>query len=187
LNNKIIIVTAPSGSGKTTLVKNLLSVREDLEFSISATTRKPRMGETNGKDYYFISVDQFQNHIEKGEFVEWEMVYNGKYYGTLQEELQRIWHSKKTPLIDIDVKGAMTIKSRFPEQSLTIFIKAPSLEEIRKRLIARSSETPESLSERLSKAEEEMGFSNQFDEVVLNDNLEKAMEGFEKIVSDFLD
>ena len=152
MTDKIIIITAPSGSGKTTLVKRLLQACPKLSFSISACTRNPRAGETDGKDYYFLEEATFKKYIDEDAFVEWEMVYTGKYYGTLKSELQRIWKEDKYPLVDIDVQGALAIRDRFPKQSLTIFIEAPSLEVLRERLLLRGTETPQSLDERVDKA-----------------------------------
>lgn len=184
--NKIIVITAPSGSGKTTLVKKLLASTPQLMFSISACTRTPRPGEEHGKDYYFYTPETFQNLIAQNAFVEWEMVYTGKYYGTLNDEMKRIWDANKSPLVDIDVKGALAVRNKFPQQCLTIFIKAPSIDELRKRLIARGTETPQTLEERIQKAKYELTFANQFDKTIINDNLDTAAEELYKIVTDFL-
>lgn len=174
--HKIIIITAPSGSGKTTLVKRLLASCDDLEFSISACTRNPRAGEVPGKDYYFYSEAAFQKLIAEDAFVEWEMVYPGKYYGTLKSELARIWKVGKFPLVDIDVMGALAIKDAYATSALSIFIKAPSTEALRERLIKRGTETPKTLEERVSKANFELSFAPQFHEVIINDDLEIATE-----------
>lgn len=184
--NKIIVITAPSGSGKTTLVKKLLASSPQLMFSISACTRSPRPGEEHGKDYYFYDTQTFQNLIAQNAFVEWEMVYSGKYYGTLIAEMSRIWDAGKSPLVDIDVKGALAVRDKFPGQCLTIFIKAPSIDELRNRLIARGTETPQTLEERIHKAEYELTFAYQFDKTIINDNLDIAAEELNKIVTDFL-
>ncbi|MEZ5016406.1 MAG: guanylate kinase [Flavipsychrobacter sp.] len=173
-NNKVIIITAPSGSGKTTLVKRLLAALPELSFSISACTRAPRAGEIDGKDYYFITVDKFKEHIEKEAFIEWEMVYEGKYYGTLKIEFERIWKREHYPLVDIDVVGALNVKKQYPENSLSVFIKAPSVEELRKRLEKRGTETPETLEERVGKAEKELDYAPLFDKIIVNDDLETA-------------
>jgi len=184
--NKIIVITAPSGSGKTTLVKKLLASSPQLMFSISACTRSPRPGEEHGKDYYFYDTPTFQNLIAQNAFVEWEMVYSGKYYGTLIAEMSRIWDAGKSPLVDIDVKGALAVRDKFPGQCLTIFIKAPSIDELRNRLIARGTETPQTLEERIHKAEYELTFAYQFDKIIINDSLDTAAEELNKIVTDFL-
>jgi guanylate kinase len=183
---KIIIITAPSGSGKTTLVKKLLEACPQLAFSVSACTRKPRENESHGKDYYFYTDTNFQKMIEDDAFVEWEMVYTGKYYGTLKSELNRIWNSGKFPLVDIDVHGALAIQKRHPRTSLSIFIKAPSLEELRERLINRGTETAQTLEERIDKAKFELTFANQFDKIVVNDNLDAAITELMTIVEEFI-
>lgn len=142
-NQKLIIITAPSGAGKTSITRYLLNTFPDqLDFSISAATRKPRSYEQNGKDYYFISTEEFHQHIRNDEFVEWEMVYEGKYYGTLKSELYRIWGNNKLPLLDIDVKGAIHVQQQYRENSLSIFIQPPSIEELKKRLESRGTESP---------------------------------------------
>jgi guanylate kinase len=171
---KIIIITAPSGSGKTTLVKRLLAASPELAFSVSACTRSPRTGELHGRDYYFLTEPDFKRGIDDDAFVEWEMVYTGKYYGTLKEELERIWAEGRTPLVDIDVKGALAIQERYPETSLSIFIKAPSLEVLRERLIMRGTESPQMLEERLAKAEYELMDAAEFNLIIINDDLAKA-------------
>jgi guanylate kinase len=183
--DKIIIITAPSGSGKTTLVKQLLEDCRLLEFSISACTRMPRPGEVHGKDYYFYDQDQFQQLIAEGAFIEWEMVYTGKYYGTLHSEFERIWANKRSPLVDIDVQGAMAIKNKFQQASLSIFIQAPSINELRNRLVKRGTETPQSLEERVTKAEYELTFANQFDKILVNDSLVEARKQLAAIVNEF--
>jgi len=184
---KIIVVTAPSGSGKTTLVKQLLAATSNITFSISACTRKPRAGEVHGVDYYFFSEDEFRNLIDQDAFIEWEMVYAGKYYGTLKSELQRIWDNGQLPLVDIDVMGALNIMNKYHNQCLTVFIQAPSIEELRNRLINRGTETPESLNERVKKAEFEQSYSGQFNKIIVNDNLDKAAEELKAMVAEFLE
>lgn len=183
---KIIIITAPSGSGKTTLVKRLLHSCPQLGFSISACTRPPRAGEAHGKDYYFYEENDFRKLIDEDAFVEWEMVYTGKYYGTLKSEMERLWGSGKTPLVDIDVKGALAIQERYRNSSLSIFIKAPSLDILRERLMLRGSETEKSLQERLDKAAYELSFLPQFDKVIVNDNLEMATQELIAVIENFL-
>ncbi|MFV0607017.1 MAG: guanylate kinase [Niabella sp.] len=184
--NKLIIITAPSGAGKTSITKYLLQQIPQLSFSISAATRKARKGEVSGKDYYFMSVDEFNNKIKTNEFLEWEMVYEGKYYGTLRSEIDRLWQERKYPLLDIDVKGAIHVKEQYGEQCLTIFIEPPSVRELASRLASRGTETGEMLQTRISKAEYEMSFSDQFDKSVLNDDLQEACTEAEKIVKKFL-
>src|SRR5690606_21973261 len=185
-NKKIIIITAPSGAGKTSITRYLLERFPQLSFSISATTRSPRENEVDGKDYYFISIDAFKQKIQSGEFVEWEMVYEGKYYGTLKTELVRLWKEKKCPLLDIDVKGAIHIQQQYPDSTLSIFIEPPSVRELARRLASRGTETEESLQTRINKAEYEMSFSHHFDHIVVNDDLQEACEEAEKLVSEFL-
>ena len=185
--NKIIIIAAPSGSGKTSVVRHLLkTLPGQLAFSISAATRSPRNNEKDKVDYYFISISEFQEKIVKEEFVEWEMVYEGKYYGTLKSELLRIWRQNKAPLLDVDVQGGIHVQEQFPESSLSLFIEPPSIDELRKRLEARGTETPESLEARINKASYEIAFKGQFDHVILNDTLERACKEAEEVVSAFL-
>ncbi|RYZ48310.1 MAG: guanylate kinase [Sphingobacteriales bacterium] len=185
-SGKIIIITAPSGSGKTTLVKRLLTACPKLAFSVSACTRNPRPGEEHGKDYYFYEEPVFRHLIEEEAFVEWEMVYTGKYYGTLRSELERIWDSGRAPLVDIDVKGALAIRKAFPDTSLSLFIEAPSLEVLRERLQNRGTETPQSLEERIDKAKDELTYARQFDKIIINDNLDHATGELVQTVETFL-
>lgn len=183
---KIIIITAPSGAGKTSITKYLLSLYPQLAFSISAATRKPRGSEKNGVDYYFISEEQFREHIRNDDFMEWEMVYEGKYYGTLKQEMERIWNNKQVPMLDIDVKGAIHVQKEYPHNTLSIFIEPPSVDELKKRLESRGTETPGSLEARINKASYEMSFKHHFDQIIVNDNLEKACKLAEKLILDFL-
>lgn len=183
---KIIIITAPSGSGKTTLVKRLLNAYPLLGFSISACTRQPRPGEEHGKDYYFYSEEDFKQIIEEDAFIEWEMVYTGKYYGTLKKEMHRIWEDGRYPLVDIDVKGALAIQDKYPTTSLSIFIQAPSIDELRRRLVARGTENAQTLEERINKAEYELSFAPQFHKIIINDDLEKATQELVDAVAGFL-
>lgn len=185
-NKKIVIIAAPSGSGKTSITRYLLGKYPKLAFSISAATRQPRGAEVHGKDYYFISVADFQQKIQENAFVEWEMVYEGKYYGTLKEELERMWAAGQVPVLDIDVKGALHVKKQFPEQTIIIFIEPPSVAELEKRLRTRGTETEESLAARVNKASYELTFKNQFDKVILNDVLEDACAATEKTICEFL-
>lgn len=171
---KLIIITAPSGSGKTTIVQHLLDNNPQLAFSVSACTRMPRPSETDGVDYYFLSLEKFTRKIANHEFAEFEMVYEGKYYGTLKSELQRIWDSGRTPLVDIDVQGALRLKKHYGEVALSIFVKAPSLEVLKQRLLDRGTETDVSLRERLDKAGYETSFAENFDRIIINDDLQTA-------------
>ena len=186
LSGKIIIITAPSGSGKTTLVRRLLAACPKLGFSISACTRTPRPNEVDGRDYYFLSAEKFLEEIKADAFVEWEMVYTGKYYGTLKREVERIWQQGGAPLVDIDVKGALAIREKYPTQSLSIFIEAPSLEVLRQRLVLRGTESVQMLQERLDKAVYELSFAAQFDRILINDDLEAATEELVRMVEGFL-
>lgn len=183
---KIIIITAPSGSGKSTLTKRLMAEFPNLAFSISACTRSPRAGERDGEDYHFISVQQFKNSIAANEFIEWEMVYEGKYYGTLKTELNRIWEQSKVPLVDIDVKGALNVQGQYRAVAKSIFIQAPSIDTLRQRLEKRGTESPESLAERINKAEYEQSFAPLFDHIIINDDLEVATVSLIKIVAEYL-
>jgi guanylate kinase len=185
--NKLIIIAAPSGAGKTSVTRHLLkALSNELAFSVSCATRPPRNNEKDKVDYYFISVDEFKEKITHNEFIEWEMVYEGKYYGTLKTELERIWNMGKSPLLDVDVKGGINIQQQFPTSSLSLFIEPPSIEELEKRLKARGTESPESLLARLNKASYEMTFKSQFDKIIMNDNLERACSEAEAIVRQYL-
>lgn len=183
---RIIIITAPSGSGKTTLVKHLLNRFPSLEFSISACTRPPRSGEQDGRDYYFLSPEEFTKKIGEGAFAEYEMVYEGKFYGTLHSELDRIWSLGRIPLVDIDVRGALALRNAYPDQSLTVFVQPPSLAALEERLKARGTETSVSLEERIRKASLELAYSSRFDRVILNDTLDHAKTRVEEAVRHFL-
>ena len=183
---KIIIITAPSGSGKTTIVKRVLARFSEVCFSVSACTRAPRGTEVDGKDYHFMSVAAFEEKIAAEAFVEWEMVYPGKYYGTLKSELQRIWSEDKVPLFDIDVHGALHVKKTYGDNALSIFIQAPSIEELRRRLQSRGTDAPDIIEERVYKAKEEMAMAPAFDYLVINDTLEQAVEATFRIVEAFL-
>ena len=185
--NKIIIIAAPSGAGKTSITKHLLKTFPDkLAFSISCATRQPRNYEVNGKDYYFITPEEFRKRIDNNEFAEWEMVYEAKYYGTLKSELQRIWNENKVPLLDVDVKGGLNIQQQYRSSTLSLFIQPPSMEELKKRLEARGTETPESLAARINKASFELTFKDKFDNPIINDILENACLKAEKAVEKFL-
>ena len=189
INNqqKIIILTAPSGAGKTSITRHLLKTYPDkLAFSVSAATRQPRGVEKDGLDYYFISEEEFTNKIQHEEFVEWEMVYEGKYYGTLKSELQRIWADQKIPVLDVDVKGAIHVQQQYKETTLSIFIEPPSIEELHRRLRSRGTENDDSLQARLSKAAYELSFKHSFDHVIVNAHLEQACKEAEELVLKFL-
>jgi guanylate kinase len=183
---RIIIITAPSGSGKSTIVRHLLQTLPELRFSVSACTRSPRQGEIHGRDYFFISVEEFQQKISEEAFAEYEMVYAGKYYGTLKSELQKIWRIGGYPLADIDVQGALRLKNYFADKALSIFIKAPALEILEQRLRKRGTETEESLRERLQKAEQELQWSNSFDALIVNNQLDEACQQTEQLIRNFL-
>ena len=185
--NKIVIITAPSGAGKTSIVHYLLDkYPEQLAFSVSAATREARSNETNGVDYYFLTMEEFQKKIEHNEFVEWEMVYEGKYYGTLKTELERIWALGKTPVLDIDVKGAIHVKRQYPNEAISLFIQPPSFDELRKRLLSRGTESHQTLTARINKANYEISFKDQFDHIVINEHLEKACAEAESLIVSYL-
>ena len=186
IQNKIIIITAPSGSGKTSITKHLMHHFPQLAFSISAATREARGIEKNGVDYYFMSEADFKQKIQHNEFAEWEMVYEGKYYGTLKSELQRIWNQNQIPVLDIDVKGAIHVQQQYPQQTLSIFIQPPSIEILAERLENRGTESPESIATRVSKAEYEISFNQNFNAIIVNDELEKACKEAEEVILAFL-
>lgn len=183
---KCIILSAPSGGGKTTIMRHLLDCNLGLEFSISACTRNKRANEIDGKDYYFLSVEEFKNKIKNNEFVEWEEVYADNYYGTLKTEVERIWAAGKHVIFDVDVKGGLSLKKSFGDKALGIFIQPPSLEELEKRLYMRNTETDESLQKRIKKAAYELTYAPQFDTILINDTLEKACKDAEEKVARFL-
>jgi guanylate kinase len=187
IQQKIIVITAPSGAGKTSITKYLLNrFPEKLSFSVSAATREARENERNGIDYYFMSQEEFTDKIQHNEFVEWEMVYEGKYYGTLKTELARIWGQEKIPVLDIDVKGAIHVQQQYPEAALSLFVEPPGVDELKRRLQSRGTESAESLSARVNKASYEISFKHSFDHIIVNDNLEKACQQAEEIVKPFL-
>lgn len=172
---KAIIFSAPSGSGKTTLVRHLLDHNKDLNFSVSASTRDRRgRTEQDGKDYYFLSPEEFKKKIDNDEFVEWEEVYEGNFYGTLKSEIKRIWDSGKNVIFDVDVKGGISLKNYFGKNALSIFVKVPSIEVLKERLKDRGTETEESISRRLYKVKFEMAFEDKFDVTLINDDLEES-------------
>jgi len=187
INNKIIIITAPSGAGKTSITHHLMQQFPQLAFSVSAATRQARGSEKNGVDYYFMSAADFKHKIQNNEFVEWEMVYEGKYYGTLKSEMERIWNNGQIPILDIDVKGAIHVKQQYPDTALTIFIEPPSVDELKKRLESRGTESAESLAARVNKAAYEISFKDHFDKQIVNDDLQLAREKAVLIVKQFID
>lgn len=186
MKGKIIILSAPSGTGKSTIISRL---REDeslrLDFSISATSRAPRGSEENGKDYFFLSNEEFQNKIDNGEFVEWEEVYSGTRYGTLESEVVRVTGSGHNLIMDVDVKGALNIKRRYGKEAISIFVMPPDIETLGQRLRSRGTDSAETISHRLAKAEFEMGFAPQFDTIVINDNLDKAVKDVDTHIRNF--
>ncbi len=184
---KIILVTAPSGAGKTSIIHHLVKTFPQLAFSVSATTRKARVNEVEGADYYFISEESFKQKIHQKEFLEWEMVYEGKYYGSLKEEIERIWSLNKVPILDIDVQGAIHVQQQYPVNTFSLFIQPPSEDVLRKRLELRGSETPESLQARINKSSFEITFRSHFQHVVVNNHFETACGEAEKIVKEFLE
>lgn len=186
MQKKVIILTAPSGAGKTSITRFLLGHYPELAFSVSATTRAPRGAEQDGVDYHFISPEAFKAHITQDDFLEHEMVYEGLYYGTLKTELDRIWAQGKTPVLDIDVKGAIAIQAKLGKQALSIFILPPSIDVLKERLESRNTETPEKMQMRLDKAAYEISFSDQFDAVVKNEILEQACTETAALIQAFI-
>ncbi|NQY29626.1 MAG: guanylate kinase [Flavobacteriaceae bacterium] len=187
IKGKLIVFSAPSGSGKTTIVRHLLGIEKlNLEFSISATSREARGEEVDGKDYYFLSLKEFKNKIKSEEFLEWEEVYRDNFYGTLKSELERIWAQGKHVIFDIDVVGGIDIKRIYPERTLSVFIKPPSIEELKIRLKKRSTESEDKINMRIAKASIELATAPQFDFIIENDNLEVALKEAEELAHNFL-
>ena len=187
IQGKLIVFSAPSGSGKTTIVRHLLNQQElNLEFSISATSRDKRGQEVNGRDYYYLSLQEFKNRIKNDEFLEWEEVYRDNFYGTLKTEVERIWAKGKHVIFDIDVSGGLRIKRKFPEQTLAIFVKPPDLNELVRRLKNRGEEDEDKINMRVAKAPAELATAPLFDKIVVNKNLDEALEKTYSLVSDFL-
>ncbi len=185
---KALIFSAPSGSGKTTIVKHLLKKNLDLGFSISASTRDRRgRVEEDGKDYHFLSPEEFKKKIDRNEFIEWEEVYAGNFYGTLRSEIERIWAEGKNVIFDVDVKGGINLKKYFGKKALAVFVKVPSLDLLKQRLNERGTETEESLSRRIFKAKFEMSFEDKFDVVLINEDLEKSLLEAQRLYNDFKD
>ena len=184
---KLIVFSAPSGSGKTTIVKHLLAQDDlNLEFSISAASRDARGEEVNGKDYYFITTEEFKKHIKNDDFLEWEEVYRDNFYGTLKSEVERIWALGKNVIFDIDVAGGLRIKHKFPEETLAVFVKPPSVDELKRRLKERSTESDEKINMRIAKAHVELATAPQFDVVIKNYDLDIALEEAYQLVKDFV-
>ena len=186
MQGKLIIFSAPSGAGKTTIVRHLLEQDLNLEFSISATSRGKRHTETDGKDYYFLSPEEFRNKIENNEFLEWEEVYQGTLYGTLKSEVERIRSSGQNVIFDVDVVGGLNIKKYYGDEALAVFIQPPSVEELRNRLGSRSTDAPEVIENRVKKAEYELTFASQFDRIIVNEQLPIAFEEAEKCIWEFI-
>lgn len=186
-SGKLIVFSAPSGSGKTTIVRHLLAQEAlNLEFSISATSRDPRGEEQDGKDYYFISLKEFKQHIKDEDFLEWEEVYRDNFYGTLKQEVHRIWAMGKHVIFDIDVVGGLRIKKKFPERTLSVFVKPPSVDELKIRLKKRSTESEDKINMRIAKASVELATAPQFDHIILNDNLKNALDEATELVENFI-
>ena len=184
---KLIVFSAPSGSGKTTIVRHLLSKEDlNLEFSISAASRASRGEEVNGKDYYFMSTEEFKKHIKNEDFLEWEEVYRDNFYGTLKSEVERIWAKGKNVIFDIDVAGGLRIKHKFPEETLAVFVKPPSVDELKRRLKERSTESEDKINMRIAKASVELATAPQFDVIIKNYDLEIALEEAYQLVKDFV-
>lgn len=186
MQGKLIIFSAPSGAGKTTIVKHLLNVFPKLEFSVSACSRPMRQNETNGVDYYFLSLKEFKQKISDNDFIEWEEVYKDNYYGTLKVEIERIWKKGMHVIFDVDVVGGLHLKNQFGNSALAVFVMPPSIKHLEMRLKSRETETPESIARRIGKAENELKTADLFDKIILNDKLEKAFAESEKIVSNFI-
>ena len=185
-DGKVLIISAPSGAGKTTLVQHLLNAGLPLMFSVSATSRKPRGSEVNGREYYFITSAEFREKIRNGEFIEWQEVYSDHYYGTLRSEIERIAGENKIPLFDLDVQGGINLKKIFGERALAIFIMPPSIDELRSRLVKRGTDSPEKIEMRVEKASSEILLADKFDRIIVNDGLGKACEEILAVVTEFI-
>lgn len=183
---QVIIFSAPSGSGKTTIVRRLLSVLPSLQFSISATSREPRNGERDGVDYHFLSADEFRSAVTAEKFVEWEEVYAGTCYGTLKSEVERIWEQNGVVIFDVDVVGGVNLKRIFGDSALSIFIMPPSIEELRRRLVGRATDSEQAIERRVAKAELELTYADKFDLVVVNDDLEVAIAKAQQVIGEFI-
>ena len=186
MDGKVLIFSAPSGSGKSTVVSHLLRLHPELEFSVSATSRKPRGEEKNGVEYWFLTEEKFRSLIDADKFVEYEEVYPGRFYGTLKSEVERIWSKGNVIIFDVDVKGGVNLKKYFGDKALSVFIQAPSIEVLRERLISRGTDSMEDIEKRVAKASEELTYAPLFDRVLVNDDLSKALAEAEEMVSGFL-
>ena len=186
VKGKCVIFSAPSGAGKTTIVNHLLKQNLGLEFSISACSRDPRGNEQDGKNYYFLGLEEFNSKIEKDEFVEWEEVYTNNFYGTLKSEMERIWKAGNVVIFDVDVIGGLNLKKKFQEDALAVFIKPPSYDELEKRLRGRSTETEDKIKQRMAKAKEELSFASKFDSILVNDDLTESCANAIDLIKDFL-
>lgn len=186
MSKKVVIFSAPSGSGKSTVVSHVLPLHPEMEFSVSATSRKPRGSEQDGVEYLFYSADIFRKLVEMDKFVEYEEVYKDNFYGTLKSEVNRIWSKGHVIIFDVDVKGGVNLKKYFGDQALSVFIQAPSVEALRQRLINRGTDSPEAIEARVGKAAEEMTYADKFDYILVNDDLETALKEAEQVVDKFL-
>lgn len=185
-NRRAILFSAPSGSGKTTIIREILKRFDCFEFSISATSRQPREGETDGKDYYFLSAETFEQRVQEGKFLEWEEVYAGTRYGTLKSEIDRIWDNGHVIIFDVDVNGGMNIKKYFGADALALFIMPPSVEVLEQRLRSRGTESEEAITKRLARSAAELQMADNFDVTVINDDLEKAVDETQHIITNYL-
>lgn len=186
MNKKAILFSAPSGSGKTTIIKRVMDYFDCFEFSISATSRKPRVGETDGVDYYFLDKDTFVKRVQAGDFLEWEEVYEGTWYGTLKSEIDRICKKGKIVIFDVDVNGGINLKKYFGEEALALFVMPPSIEVLEQRLRKRGTESEESIQKRLGRSAKELNEASKFDVTIVNDNLERAVEETRRVLEEFL-
>jgi guanylate kinase len=186
MKGKLVIISAPSGAGKSTIIKYLLDKGMNLEFSVSATTRALRGNEENGNEYYFLTVEEFKNRVNSGDFIEWEEVYKDQFYGTLKSEIDRIWAHGNHPLFDVDVKGGISLKNIFKHEAISIFIMPPSIKELKRRLLTRGTDTASKIKMRVAKAEKEMKLADQFDNIVINNQLEQAENDVYRIVESFI-
>ena len=187
MTKKLIVFSAPSGAGKTTLVRYILETFSEIQFSISATSRKSRGKEKDGKDYYFLSREEFKTRVKNDEFIEYEEVYGGNYYGTLKSELNRIWKDKKIAIFDIDVVGGANIKGMFPDETLSIFVMPPSIEILKRRLLERGDVSREEIDVRVKKAESELDYASKFDNIIINNDLEESKKIALTLIKEFID
>jgi guanylate kinase len=186
MDGKLIVVSAPSGSGKTSIVKQILNTALNIEFSVSACSRPPRKGEVHGKDYYFLTVEDFRNKISRNEFIEWEEVYPGSFYGTLKSEANRIWARGNHVIFDVDVIGGLNIKEQFNDRCLALFIQAPGIQELEKRLRSRATDNEETIKKRVAKASEELAYASRFDKIIVNRDLDAAVNETYETIKNFL-